>query len=231
MLIIGIDPGVQGGMAIIPLYAFKQTQVFSFTEHTLFDIVHLFREIRYGSEGPDGKYRKDTPVEVFLENPRMPATNQHTGKNFNLSAHQVLGRSVGQLEGICIAHDWQPNLISPQKWQNGLDCKTGGDKNVSKDKAQEIFHFLYRRSADGTPHTLITHYVADALLIGLYGYLHYATHVPNTVKQNVPAKQLAKFKTRPVPTNPNIDTVLKETTHERRKPVPFRSRGSPRVPP
>ncbi len=38
-----------------------------------------------------------------------------------------------------------------------LDCMTGGDKNVTKRKAQELF-----------PEIKVTHAIADALLIGEY---------------------------------------------------------------
>ena len=47
--------------------------------------------------------------------------------------------------------------VTPLTWQRYLKCKTGGDKNISKQKAQELF-----------PHLKITHAIADALLIGEY---------------------------------------------------------------
>src|ERR1041385_8836438 len=109
MLIIGIDPGESGGVAIIPLYSFSNTQTYSMTTHTLQDISNLFREIRFGSPDiSDPDYRLDTQVEVFLEEPQLPVTNfqkaakEGKSRNFNLQAHKGLNRSIGRFEGICI---------------------------------------------------------------------------------------------------------------------------------
>ena len=48
--------------------------------------------------------------------------------------------------------------IRPQVWQKSLGCMTGGDKNITKRRAQELF-----------PQLKITHATADALLIAYYG--------------------------------------------------------------
>ena len=47
--------------------------------------------------------------------------------------------------------------VTPQKWQKALGCRTGGDKNVSKARAQALF-----------PLQNITHAIADALLLAEY---------------------------------------------------------------
>lgn len=186
MLIIGIDPGANGGIAIIPLYAFHRTRTFALANYELVDISNMFSEIRHGSpDTEDPEYRCDTQVEVFLEEPQLPMFNKHTGGNFNVQAHKKLARSIGQMEGICIAHNWTVNTLSPQKWQNALKCRTGGDKNVTKNLAELVFPFLTKISATGKVSSNITHAIADALLIALYGYLQYATMIPNSVKHNL----------------------------------------------
>ncbi len=48
--------------------------------------------------------------------------------------------------------------VPPQLWQAKLECMTGGDKNVSKRRAIELF-----------PGVKVTHAIADSLLIALYG--------------------------------------------------------------
>jgi hypothetical protein len=48
--------------------------------------------------------------------------------------------------------------VRPAAWQKALGCLTGGDKNVSKRRAQELF-----------PQLKVTHATADALLIAYYG--------------------------------------------------------------
>jgi hypothetical protein len=48
--------------------------------------------------------------------------------------------------------------VRPQIWQRDLNCRTGGDKNISKARAMELF-----------PSMRVTHANADALLIAEYG--------------------------------------------------------------
>lgn len=47
--------------------------------------------------------------------------------------------------------------VTPQRWQKEMGCLTGGDKNISKRKAEDLF-----------PNIRITHAIADALLIAEY---------------------------------------------------------------
>jgi hypothetical protein len=46
------------------------------------------------------------------------------------------------------------DLVLPVKWQTAMSCRTKGDKNVSKARAQQLF-----------PDVKVTHAIADALLI------------------------------------------------------------------
>jgi hypothetical protein len=48
--------------------------------------------------------------------------------------------------------------VRPQIWQKELNCLTGGQKNITKQRAQELF-----------PSIKVTHAIADALLIAKYG--------------------------------------------------------------
>lgn len=47
--------------------------------------------------------------------------------------------------------------VTPQVWQRYMDCRTGGEKNISKDAAQKLF-----------PSIKVTHALADSLLIAEY---------------------------------------------------------------
>lgn len=60
--------------------------------------------------------------------------------------------------GALLALDVKPHYVYPQAWQAALGCLTGGQKNISKRKAKELF-----------PAEKITHARADALLIAYYG--------------------------------------------------------------
>ena len=70
----------------------------------------------------------------------------------------TFGRVNGLLEGALRALGVPPIFVPPMIWQAKMECLTGGDKNVSKRRAIELF-----------PQWKITHGIADALLIAEYG--------------------------------------------------------------
>ena len=232
MLIIGIDAGANGGMAIIPLFAFHQTKAYQLADYSVYQLVNIFREIREGSKGPladiseaDQEYSKDTPVEVYLEepslNPYLPGKPCPVCKKRpmrNAQSYTTLNRSLGLLEGLCVAQNWRPNLLSPQKWQNGLGTSTGGDKNVSKKFAESAFPFLTRTSTKGIVSSRVTHAIADALLIALYGYLQYATHIPSSVRYTLSDKVLENARSK-LDERPNVRTTAAGPTSSTRSPT------------
>lgn len=128
---------------------------------------------------------KDTPydntMEMWLEEPGQIVVNRKIstkdGKRDNtgallagMKASRALGRSIGQWEGIAAALNISINLVPPKTWQSALNSPTRGDKNISKKCAYTIFPFLTNRAGK----TIITHDIADALLIATYGYMQYA---------------------------------------------------------
>jgi len=68
-----------------------------------------------------------------------------------------LGRHYGMLRAFLTAYGIPFKEATPQKWQRALGCLTGGNKNVTKKKAQELF-----------PDVKVTHAIADALLLAEY---------------------------------------------------------------
>lgn len=197
MNIIGIDPGLSGGIAVIPFYDFKRTQVYSLADYTLSQLALLFQEFRVGG-GVLHEQEKDTHCEVYLEEPQLPMLNTQNSNNFSIQAHKKLARSLGQLEGICIGAGYPPNLVSPRKWQGSLNCLTKGNKNISKNLAIKVFPFLSRTAKSGKykglPVSTITHAVADALLIALYGYLQYQnpSKLPYSISQNINTTKIVR---------------------------------------
>tara|TARA_R100001460_G_scaffold27881_6_gene55917 strand:+ start:2709 stop:3164 length:456 start_codon:yes stop_codon:yes gene_type:complete len=71
------------------------------------------------------------------------------------------GASFGALHMALVACKLRYELVPPSVWQGKLNCRTGGDKKVSRDAAQRRF-----------PGLKITNQTADALLIAEYGRLH-----------------------------------------------------------
>ena len=68
------------------------------------------------------------------------------------------GQSYGFLRGLLVAHLIPFETVTPAKWQQVMKCRSKGDKNVTKARAQEL-----------APHIKWTHRTADAFLIAEYG--------------------------------------------------------------
>lgn len=136
MTYIGIDPGLSGGIGVISpngTYAHKMPD----TERDILDLVKSI-----ASQGP---------CTCWLERVGpMP-------KQGVVSVWTFAGSYWG-LRMALLAAEIPFDLVPPAKWQGALGCRTGGDKNVSKTKAQQLF-----------PGIKITHAIADALLIAEYG--------------------------------------------------------------
>lgn len=143
-LICGIDPGISGGIAILD----QQGQIVGLypmpaTERDCADLIAEFapRLIAVGLES----------VHPF---PRSMAGNVPMFK---------LGCSYGFLKGLITAYQIRREDIRAQVWQKAMGCLSGGDKNVTKAKAQQTW-----------PKQKFTHKLADACLI--------AEHLRRTLK-------------------------------------------------
>lgn len=136
MLIAGIDPGSSGGLAVLNIdgqllgtYKFK-----NMTERDIWDALTEY------------------PIAIaYLE-------KVHTMPGQGVASSGKFMGNYGLLRGLLIAGDIPFENPTPQRWQKSINCMTGGDKNVTKRKAQELF-----------PGHKITHAIADAILIAEYG--------------------------------------------------------------
>ena len=140
MKYIGIDPGKSGGIAIISeegAFAIKMPE----TEKDIFEYLR------------DNSYNSFCLIEQVHAMPGQGVTSM-----FNF------GMGYGGLRMALIGANIPFETVTPQKWQKALGCRTGGDKNVSKRKAQELF-----------PDIKITHAIADCLLIAHYAVRYNAT--------------------------------------------------------
>jgi crossover junction endodeoxyribonuclease RuvC len=134
---IGIDPGKSGCMAAIGPEVKGGVQyspkLGSLNEKEIFWWIFQF-----------------TPAVCVLErvrsSPQMGVTSAFT-----------FGRGYGTLLGVLGATEIPLVEVTPQKWQKALGCMTGGDKNVTKRKAQQLF-----------PELRVTHVNADALLLAKF---------------------------------------------------------------
>lgn len=139
MYYIGIDPGQSGGIALITaeggvVDAFKMPT----TERDLLDALGD----RIGWFG-NAEGRAFAVIEKVGASPQMGVVSAFT-----------FGKGYGALLMVLTALEVPFDQVSPQKWQLVMGCRSGGDKNVTKRRAQQLF-----------PDRTVTHAVADALLI------------------------------------------------------------------
>ena len=133
---VGIDPGKTGGIAWITNGRLTVEKM----PDTIKDLWELIQSINF-----DGNCR--AILEQVHAMPKQGVTSCFT-----------FGNGFGHLEMALTAAGIPFERVTPQKWQKALGCSTGGDKNVSKRRAQELF-----------PGTKFTHATADAALIAEYG--------------------------------------------------------------
>jgi crossover junction endodeoxyribonuclease RuvC len=132
MRILGVDPGKSGGFALS-----NGEHAEAYDHHTPQEIVALLR-----SWAPDKAYLEQ--VGAF------------PGQGVVSCFH--FGENYGWWQGVLTSLGIPFERVTPIKWQTKMGCRTGGDKNISKQKAQELW-----------PKLKITHATADALLIAEYG--------------------------------------------------------------
>ena len=77
------------------------------------------------------------------------------------------GRSYGWLEAMIAAYAIPCEAITPNKWQGAMNCRSKGDKNVTKRRAQQLW-----------PGYKITHANADAVLLATLCKLRAAEMFP-----------------------------------------------------
>lgn len=135
MLLVGIDPGNSGGIAWLgPDQQVPLAQKMPLTPKDFADLMAL---IRTGHEH----------VKVLIERvgpmPKQGVVSVWTFANTFWGPQWALA-----------AMDVGCDLVRPQVWQKALGCLTGGDKNVSKAKAQQLW-----------PTGKWTHATSDAALI------------------------------------------------------------------
>lgn len=134
---IGLDPGKGGGVGVVGChipFAHKMPD-----NHQ--DLWDLLKRIRDDSEGN---------CFALLE-------KVHSSPQMGVKSAFTFGQGYGALEMALTACEIAHEAILPAKWQKELGCLSGGDKNVTKDRAQGLW-----------PRIKMTHALADALLIAEY---------------------------------------------------------------
>lgn len=155
--VIGIDPGKNGGIAVLNGNRAVYCQAMPDTYKDIFD---LFMQLTPPPVQSMADYNRKRDVTVYME-------KVHAGPKMGSSAAFKFGEGCGALRMAVVAAGLRLELISPQAWQKhhgllvsgrGLGQKDTDKKNRNKARAQELF-----------PDLKITHSIADALLIAEYG--------------------------------------------------------------
>jgi hypothetical protein len=145
--VIGIDPGIRGGVVVLDqfkmvkyVYAFRP----DLTEREFTDIIRT-ATVRLHECGGDA---------CFIEKVGYIRGDGGQGAF-------TFGKLVGLIHGTLLCQEIRLVHVMPSMWQSKMRCLSGGNKNVTKHRAIELF-----------PSEKVTHATADALLIAAYGYQH-----------------------------------------------------------
>ena len=157
-MIIGIDPGVKGGMALLTAAGGEVVETISFDGMKEKELAYAFRVWKAEAESHAFRIsRGGSGADVWIEKVGyMPGDGGMGSFTF--------GRIAGLLAGLSWGQGWEPHYVYPMMWQSALGCLTRGNKNVSKNKAISLFPTYHAERPRG-----ITHGIADALLIAEYG--------------------------------------------------------------
>ena len=141
-LIVAIDPGVNGGLALLDRDGVITVQKMPGTD---IDVVSFLVEVSNTAK----------EVDCYLEEPPL-----YAGRNIPGSAIGKLMWNTGVLYGAAVCLGWKMHRVRPAIWQKAHTCGTKGElsstawKNKLKARAAELF-----------PTVDVTLWNADALLI------------------------------------------------------------------
>ena len=139
MIHIGIDPGSSSG-AIAKVFSDDETvpyvaDMLQLSKATQRDIYDFLREDT-----------EDTHSALLEKVNAMPGQG--------VSSTFKFGCSFGELRMALVATHIPFELVTPAKWQREMGCLSGGDKKITRRRAQELF-----------PAEKIPHWKADAILL------------------------------------------------------------------
>jgi crossover junction endodeoxyribonuclease RuvC len=153
MKILGTDPGVNGGLAIVLVNGNSMAQ--------------LIDAIDIPTTGTKAKQRVDVlalrtwvqlhqPQHAYIERGQaMPRQGASSGFKY--------GRAIGAIEAAIVCCEIPMTIIEPSMWKK-FHALRGGDKETSRQRALQLFpaaHALFARKMDHGP--------AEAALIALSG--------------------------------------------------------------
>ena len=143
MMIVGVDPGKEGGLALL---VDGKMECFSFKNKDEYEIAHQF------------SIMSCCGAKAFLE-------QVHSAPGQGVASSFSFGKGYGFLRGLLVANKIPFEDVSPQMWQKVMRTPPRGNKTKREHKLllQQRAKQLY----PSTPNIDLT--TADALLIAQYG--------------------------------------------------------------
>ena len=141
-LIVAIDPGVNGGLALLDREGLVTVQKMPGTDY---EVVSFLVEVSNTAK----------EIDCYLEEPPLFA-----GKAIPGSAVGKMMFNVGILYGAAVTLGWKMHRVRPAIWQKAHTCGTKGDLTMTAWKNK-----LKARAAELFPTVDVTLWNADALLI------------------------------------------------------------------
>lgn len=153
MLYIGIDPGVSGGIAVLShdggiISAMKMPE----TDRDILDALNIAGRRAEAFIGRAPRERVCGVIEKV-----NPGVFGRPGAKMGVVSAFTFGGGYRALKMALTALRIPYDEALPIKWQNAMQCRSKGDKNITKARAQQLF-----------PGVTVTHAIADALLIAEY---------------------------------------------------------------
>ena len=159
--IIGIDPGLSGGIAVLTPIAYTVHDIPTIqvvkgkkkkNRYNVAEIVRMMKQVR------DEAHLALTSVEVWLE-------LVHAMPGQGVTSMFSMGQGLGMYEGVITSLEIPLNYISPVTWKKKIMEGQGKEKGAAVYKAQQLFPMAQLV----TPRGRLIDGRAEALLIAEYG--------------------------------------------------------------
>jgi crossover junction endodeoxyribonuclease RuvC len=154
VIIMGIDPGLSGAIAIYD----------TATGELMVEDMPTVEVTRNGKAKREisAQLLSEAIAAAYAQQAYLERVGAMPGQG--VSSVFSFGRSVGMLEGVLAALDIPTTIVPPTTWQRKVNVR--GGKDGSRERAMQLFpkyaHLFSRKKDDGR---------ADAALIAYYGCL------------------------------------------------------------
>lgn len=157
MIYIGIDPGKNGGIAVINDKFPKPVNitVYKYSDDDLIDVIDVC------TKGSSIAVHRDEEIKCVLEKVNaMPGQGVVSMFNF--------GQNFGFIQGVLKAYEIPFELVPPQKWKKEFSVTS--DKNTSIEVAKRLFPGVNLKATDRCKKDHDG--MAEALLMAEYARRH-----------------------------------------------------------